>query len=102
MYFQIYQKIKSNELKFNNNHYNLNYYWRFIISPLNLILAPLLVLLKISANFCSFLVLITGLFASYIILNTPDKTLIAIFFFCFIRYFRLFRRCISKVQQYQL
>lgn len=81
MYFQIYQKIKSNELKFNNNYYNLNYYWRFIITPLNLILVPLLALLKISANFCSFLVLITGLFASYIILNTPDKTLIAIFFF---------------------
>lgn len=81
MYLSIYKKIKANELNSNNLNYNLNLYWRLFITPLNLMLAPFLVIFKITANFCSFLVLCSSLLASYIIFFSPDKILIAIFFF---------------------
>ena len=88
MYLSIYKKIKSNEINFNNLNSNLNLYWKFFITPLNLILAPLLVIFKVSANICSYLVLFSSLFASYIIFFLPEKVLIAFFFYSF-RYFRL-------------
>ena len=81
MYLSIYKKIKSNEINFNNLNSNLNLYWEFFITPLNLILAPLLVIFKVSANICSYLVLFSSLFASYIIFFLPEKVLIAFFFF---------------------